>query len=582
MGRKLQPCNLTEEEQSAAWSELQDGPYREDLEEVGEAMTQYLFYSSSRKKNERECICTHRDCGKFILHRDQNPGFFRKRHGEEVSCPRCGQPVNLVSLGRMRSFNKLNDTPWIRVTMCKTGIDGALLLKSGYAKRTFCWNDLRPYPEISWKTWTYLKPGKRMQWVRSWEPAGQRVDSSWWWDWKWTPQTAVKEPFNPGMRGCYGGGSDGGSFFVGFEAVERSAFKYCQVEEWYYKEAGVFLDQEDDMVRNVVKYLSAYTRYPAMEMAVKLDFHQAATELAVEGRKNTKYLNWDANSVQGFLRMSKQDAKAFIHAGGDLELLKVYQDARKKKLVADVPAFMSALQDAGGLRNGEKLVRAAGAAGCSLRQASNYLVSLPEGIDLMATMWVDYLNMAKVLEYDLSRRDVAMPKNLRERHDLASETVRYQRVLIDEQKHKKFNEYLRKMYEFEYGNLCIVVPGGVDDIVHEGKVLKHCVGGYAARHFNDQVNILFLRHKRKPATPFITIEIRPRKTMKEALVIRQIHGYQNEGYLQPAVYGSKQCNARPEYKYKWFLDIWKAWVKAGSPRNKKGKPIVPKEKEKTA
>ena len=115
----------------------------------------------------------------------------------------------------------------------------------------------------------------------------------------------------------------------------------------------------------------------------------------------------------------------------------------------------------------------------------------------------------------------------------------------------------------------------------EGKTLKHCVGGYAARHFNDKVTILFLRHKRKPDTPFVTIEIIPRQKMTEKVSIRQIHGYQNEGYLRRMAEDQKYRH-RPEYKFKWFIDMWRAWVTAGSKRDKNGNPILTEEKEKTA
>ena len=192
--------------------------------------------------------------------------------------------------------------------------------------------------------------------------------------------------------------------------------------------------------------------------------------------------------------------------------------------------------------------------------AANYIRRFPGGAEHVLTTWIDYLNMASALEYDLSRKDVVMPKDLQERHDAASETVRYQNIQVDEEKYRKYNEHLRKMYRFEYGDLCIVVPGSVEDIIYEGKTLRHCVGGYAARHFDDKLHILFLRHKRKPSTPFVTIEINSRKTMMDKVVIKQIHGYRNEMYLQPAEFGSKKCKARPGVKYKWFLDMWRAWA----------------------
>lgn len=582
MGKTLQPCNLTPEEQAAAWEEFDGGLLtRDEIEMVNEVMTQYLFYTSDRKGKERDCICTHCDCGRFTVNLEERQDFFRKKHGTETHCPRCGQPVTLIALRKMSTFGRINSDRWQRFTLCRTGKNGALLLLSGYAHRWFCWDELRPTAEVSWKTFTYLLPGKRMQWIRTWEPQCQQVSGQWWWDYQWNPSNTVKEPFNPGFKNWYSS-NDGDSFFLNTDAISQSALCYCQVDDWLYKEARVFLDTGDDPVRNVIKYLSAYTRYPAIEMAVKFDLHHAATDLAVDGKKNYRDLNWDARSIHEFLRLSKQEAKVFLKNGGNLALLSAYHKARKYQVTRDMAEFIDVLRTTARIDLAEKLMKCAVEAGCTLRVAGNYASKFPDGIDRILGIWLDYMGMARTLQYDLSRKDVTMPKNLRERHDAASETIRYQRIQIDEQQHREYNERLRKAYAFEYGDMCIVVPGSVEEIIHEGKTLKHCVAGYAARHFDDKLHILFLRHKRKPQTPYITIEISPRKTMRSDVKIRQIHGYKNEGYLNTATYGGKQNQARPEYKYKWFLDVWKAWVKEGSRRDKKGNPILPTEKEKTA
>lgn len=582
MGKNLLPCNLTEEEQAQVWKEFDDGLLtREETELVAENMAHYLFYTQDRRGKARECICTHTDCGKFTAERDRVPGFFNKKHGEETHCPRCGGIVKLQATGRVRNFSTINREKWMRFTICRTGKDGALLLMSGYAKRDFLWDDLRPDPEIGWKAFTYLAPGKRMQWVRTWEPLEQQLSGNWWWGYKWNPSTAVHEPFHPGYRSWWSC-NDGDAYLLNGNEYERSALRYCQLEEWYWAEASISVVTGDDPVRNAVKYLAAYTRYPTLEMAVKLGLHTAATDLAVHGIKNHRILNWEGKTIAQFLRLSKQDAKAFLNLGGDLRILKAYRTARKENRVGNMREFIETVRRVGRDELAEKLVQAAAMAGCTLRVAGNYMESQRDGIDRALTTWIDYMNMAGVLKYDLSRRDVAMPKDLQDRHDAASETVRYQRILIDEEKHRKYNEYLRKMYAFEYGDLCIVVPGSVEDIIREGKVLQHCVGGYAARHFNNQLHILFLRHKRKPDTPFITIETTARKQGREAVVIRQIHGYRNETYLKDKVWDKRKIGAMPEVKYKWFLDVWKAWVKAGSRRDKDGRPILPKNKEKTA
>lgn len=583
MGRKLMPCNLTETEKAAAW-EAFDGGYlsQEEMESISEVMTPYLFYTTSKRGDERECICTHSNCGKFTVTRKRDPAFFAHKHGDELHCPQCGGVVNLTNLGRMRTFNKMNNSYWTKVTICRVAEDGALLLLSGYANRCFDWSDLRPYPDVNWKTWTYLKPGKRMQWNRTWEPCGQRVSGEWWWDYQWNEGASVKEPFQPGFFNYYGGITEGDSYFINVEAVTKSELRYSQMEDWVYKEAGVFLDTGDDPVRNAVKYLSAYTQYPALEMAVKLDLHHAATELVVNGKKNHRDLNWKARTIHEFLRLNKQDAKTFFCAGGNLAMLTAFHRAYKSKATDNMKDFISVLVATSCVKHADRLVNAAEKARCTVRVAANYISKMSGGPEQVLTTWIDYLNMAAALEYDMDRRDVTMPKDLQERHDAAAETVRYQKILIDEEKYRNYNEHLRKMYSFEYGDLCVVVPGSVEDIIYEGKTLRHCVGGYAARHFENKLHILFLRHKRKPGTPFVTVEIKTRKTTRDKLVIKQIHGYRNETYLTPAPYGSKKYKAKPAVKYKWFLDIWRSWVEAGSRRDKKGNPILPNRKEKTA
>ena len=579
--RKLMPCNLTEEEKKAAWEAFEGGLCsREELEQIVEIMPAYLFYRADARGNERECVCTHTDCGRFTALRGRDSAFWRYRHGDECRCPKCGGTVRLIAIGKVKTFGRINSDKWERVTLCRAAPDGALLLLSGYAKREFCWADLRPMPEISWKRFTYLKPGKRMQWVRTWEPCGQRADASWWWDFQWNESETVQEPFSPGFHSWFSR-NDGDSWFLNYDAIERSDLRYSQVADWMYKEAKIFLDVGDDPVRNAVKYLSAYTQYPTMEMAVKLGLHHAATELAVDGKKNHRDLNWNARTIHEFLRLNKQDAKWFLHHGGNLQMLKAYHAAVKSGASGNMNEFILAVKAVGLADQAEALGRCCGRAGCSVTAAVNYIRKFPDRPETCLTMWADYLDMAKTLKYDLTRRDVTMPKNLRERHDAAAETTRYMKMQIDREKHKKYNEKLRKMYEFEYGDLCIVVPGTVEEIVQEGKTLQHCVAGYAARHFNGRLHILFLRHKRKPGVPFVTIEISPRKTMRDPVQICQIHGYRNEGYLRNAS-GNKKADARPENKYKWFLDVWKDWVKNGSMRDKAGKPVLTNEKEKTA
>jgi hypothetical protein len=67
----------------------------------------------------------------------------------------------------------------------------------------------------------------------------------------------------------------------------------------------------------------------------------------------------------------------------------------------------------------------------------------------------------------------------------------------------------------------IVLPQSVEDIVREGKLQNHCVGGYADRHAEGKLHILFLRKIAEPTVPYYTMEVSTNGN------IRQCRGYAN-------------------------------------------------------
>lgn len=53
----------------------------------------------------------------------------------------------------------------------------------------------------------------------------------------------------------------------------------------------------------------------------------------------------------------------------------------------------------------------------------------------------------------------------------------------------------------------IIQPKQLSDIAYEGKVLSHCVGGYAERHAKGALSIMFIRKKSEPDKPYYTMEV---------------------------------------------------------------------------
>lgn len=68
---------------------------------------------------------------------------------------------------------------------------------------------------------------------------------------------------------------------------------------------------------------------------------------------------------------------------------------------------------------------------------------------------------------------------------------------------------LRKKYFYEDEKYLIRPARSAEEIVMEGRILHHCVGGdgYLNRHNTGQTYILMVRLKDEPEIPYITVEI---------------------------------------------------------------------------
>ena len=73
----------------------------------------------------------------------------------------------------------------------------------------------------------------------------------------------------------------------------------------------------------------------------------------------------------------------------------------------------------------------------------------------------------------------------------------------------KFCMHLNEFYGFKDKNYKIVAPENAGDIIEEGRVLHHCVGGegYLNKHNTQRSFILFMRKVSEPTERYYTIEV---------------------------------------------------------------------------
>lgn len=398
-------------------------------------------------------------------------------------------------------------------------------------------------------------------------------------DWYWDcPFSSIERQDGPLVKGHwnihspftanaeYGVGYD----VIGLEEVQKSPFRYCMAEEAKRK------------TDKFLQFLTACCFYPRqIEMLMKAGMSDVVLDLVERGVKHAAVINWDEPSPVKAFKVSRQDMKAFLDTNRNIEIMELH-----KRLKGRIPMD----ECAGWLADGlyvkgtfqaakkwnlapEKLMRyLAGQVGCAQYGGMSSLSSALRS-------WKDYLTAAEAMNYPLHRENVLLPKKLGEAHDKATaqhrERMARERQAAQREKDRLIaatcaerKAKLEEKYSFALDGYVIRVPESGEEILDEGRKLKHCVGGYADRHMNGSVTILFMREAKKPNVPWLTIEMSGNKLV-------QIHGFDNEG-----MYSAKgRFASDPREVYRGFLDTWLDWLGKGSKRGKDGRPILPRKRK---
>lgn len=136
--------------------------------------------------------------------------------------------------------------------------------------------------------------------------------------------------------------------------------------------------------------------------------------------------------------------------------------------------------------------------------------------------YYDYLQMKADQGYEMNDIQV-FPKDIRRRHD--EMVLEAEKTKLDKRK-KEANERYSKIkakyhrlsdkYSAAAGGLIIRPAKDAAEIVSEGRILHHCVGGdnYLSSHNDGRSFILFLRKINEKDMPYITVEIRDDKIVQ--------------------------------------------------------------------
>ena len=180
--------------------------------------------------------------------------------------------------------------------------------------------------------------------------------------------------------------------------------------------------------------------------------------------------------------------------------------------------------------------------------------------NLTVGRYYDYLQMREELEYDMSNEVYLHPKNLKRKHDqmVKERNARRDELHIVKKSNefpdiaKKYNK-LQKKYGYTKDGYIIRPAKNAEEIIMEGRILHHCVGGdnYLRKHNEGQTTILFLRKELEPEKPYYTIEIRDKELIqwygiKDTKPDKEIIGPWLERYIEMLKQGKRKKNVEEE------------------------------------
>jgi hypothetical protein len=164
----------------------------------------------------------------------------------------------------------------------------------------------------------------------------------------------------------------------------------------------------------------------------------------------------------------------------------------------------------------------------TLKQLTNriatYVIRTKKSRGEVVKLYLDYLGMKQKLGFDMTNSVYQYPKDLPAAHDKAVEELENKNIDEKCKTREKMYPQIRerfkkakKIYTYESGTLLIRPAESATEIIREGRILHHCVGGdtYLSEHNEKTGIILLLRKKKEENTPYITVELNSQSEIEQ-------------------------------------------------------------------
>lgn len=279
---------------------------------------------------------------------------------------------------------------------------------------------------------------------------------------------------------------------------------------------------------NLTGYLQKYVQWPQIEMLSKMGLHEIVRAM-ISGYSGI-VLDQNATHPEDFLRIRKERIQNLIAVEGNAGYLKIWQMERRENLHLSEKETIFLVESTLPERDIAEVLKYTTVTKFMHRMENYAGVDVPDSfieqqlcghaagvLRVTCSLYIDYLHMRIQREYDLTNQIYLFPRDLQAAHNRMVLETNQEKI---EKRNREVGEKypnirknyrkLRNRYFFEDEVYLIRPARSAEEIVTEGRTLHHCVGGdnYLDKHDTGESTILFLRLKKQPESPYITVEIR--------------------------------------------------------------------------
>ena len=262
---------------------------------------------------------------------------------------------------------------------------------------------------------------------------------------------------------------------------------------------------ENWMIIKMIRYMSEFLKYPAIEILEKSGFENIVLDRAAGSK--SKYMNLRAKDLRKILKVDGADVKRLRKEEPHIAFLHKMHQIRKLAPWAQIEDIEELDDICGRYIQEQKMRLIETHADVSKVMARLLEETRATGDTITLSDYADYLEAVHLLGVRLDKKTL-YPRNFMEAHDEAVAEADTMKGKLESANFARFQKEITGMTDpFIMGPLMIRPAASPQELNRESRALNHCVRTYVDRVARGTTSILFIRKTEAPEKPYYTLEL---------------------------------------------------------------------------